>query len=101
MSRTAAREIFMVDSEDWRLQGQEDYLAGAELVRRAYRRIPSHPNRDHDHCAFCWAKFMVEDQPEVLHEGYCTLDEYHWICARCFEDFKQRFAWRVVETREP
>jgi len=26
-----------------------------------------------------------------------TLDEYHWICKRCFNDFRDRFAWTVVE----
>ena len=51
--------------------------------------------RDHDHCEFCWAKFMVEDYPDVLHEGYSTLDEYRWVCKGCFEDFKESFQWRV------
>jgi predicted Fe-S protein YdhL (DUF1289 family) len=31
----------------------------------------------------------------VLHEGYCTQDEYHWICDQCFKDFKERFHWTV------
>jgi hypothetical protein len=39
---------------------------------------------------------MVDDFPDVLHEGYCTLDEYYWICASCFCDFHERFGWRVV-----
>jgi hypothetical protein len=38
---------------------------------------------------------MVEDFPDVLHEGYCTADEYHWICDQCFADFSKRFAWRI------
>jgi hypothetical protein len=33
--------------------------------------------------------------PDVLHRGYCTEDEYHWICERCFQDFHKRFNWRV------
>ncbi len=49
---------------DWRLQGQERYLAAAELVFRQYRRNLRDENWDHDHCAFCWAKFMVEGWPE-------------------------------------
>jgi hypothetical protein len=41
---------------------------------------------------------MVENAPEALHEGYCTLDDYHWICSECFHDFKELFGWRVVAT---
>ena len=87
----------MADSNDWRLAGQESFLKGVTLVRRPYRRSLKNPNWDHDHCAFCWAKFMVEDHPGTLHEGYSTEDEYHWICLTCFEDFKDAFDWRVRE----
>lgn len=62
----------MVDPTDWRLQGQEKYLKGVELRWQVYRRYPEKPDWDHDHCEFCWAKFMVEDYPDVLHEGYST-----------------------------
>ena len=86
----------MVDPLDWRLMGQEKYLAGAELCRRVYRCYPENPDWDHDHCEFCGATFIVEDYPDVLHDGYCTLDEYRWICGDCFEDFKEMFVWRVV-----
>ena len=44
------------------------------------------------------AKFMVEDHDGVLHEGYCTLDDYRWICARCFADFQELFDWRLTAT---
>jgi hypothetical protein len=80
---------------DWRLQGQEKYLAGVELTWRSYRRFQN-PNWDHDHCEFCWAKFAVEDLPDVLHAGYCTLDGYRWVCKSCFEDFRGRFQWKLV-----
>lgn len=88
----------MIDDNDWRLQGQERYLQGAVLVRRQYRPYPRDPNWDHDHCEFCSAKFMVEDYPDVLHVGYCTEDEYRWICDQCFTDFRARFGWSVRET---
>jgi len=81
---------------DWRLNGQEHYLDGVILVRRTYRRNPGNPTWDHDHCDFCWAKFMVEDIPGVLHEGYTTADDHHWICDGCFADFKGRFRWIVT-----
>ena len=57
----------MVDEPDWRLRNRENYLKGVTLVRRPYRRYPPDTTWDHDHCAFCWAKFMVEDYPDVLH----------------------------------
>ena len=86
----------MVDPSDRRLMGQEKYLKGAVWVRRTYRRYAKNPNWDHDHCRFCYGKFMVEDIPDVLHEGYATLDDYHWICLTCFDDFKEMFEWTVA-----
>jgi hypothetical protein len=80
---------------DWRLRGQERFLKGALLHRARYVR--PRPDWDHDHCAFCWAKFMEEDLPGVLHCGYTTEDEYYWICEQCFNDFKALFQWTVAE----
>ena len=84
----------MRQPNDWRLMNQERYLKGATLIWGPYR--PRSPDNDHDHCEFCWAKFMVEDLPDVLHAGYCTLDEYRWICNTCFEDFRDRFQWKII-----
>lgn len=85
----------MVADDDWRLQGQERYLARAILIRRSYRPYPANPRWDHDHCEFCWAKFTVEDEPDALHEGYSTEDEYRWVCERCVADFQDRFEWTL------
>ncbi len=82
-----------VSDDDWRLQGQERYLQGAALHPARWRR--PRPEWDHDHCEFCWAKFMEEELPGVLHYGYTTVDHYRWVCEACFEDFRDRFAWRV------
>jgi len=84
-----------MDQNDWRRGGQDRYLKGVTLFRRAYSRYRE--GWDHDHCAFCWTKFMVEDGPGVLHEGYCTEDGYHWVCGTCFADFRAAFEWRVRE----
>ncbi len=82
-------------TEDWRLRDQEKYLKGVTLHRKRYQRYSS--TWDHDHCAFCWAKFAEENLiPDALHEGYTTADNYHWVCESCFEDFKDRFGWREV-----
>lgn len=100
----------VADGEDWRLAGQESYLQGATLEWVRYRRWRE--SWDHDHCSFCWARFAeagatspMAPEPgtpsEIRVEGYATVDmpdrpdHYFWICKRCFEDFKDKFGWRV------
>ena len=72
--------------EDWRLNGQEDFLFKAKL-----KKTPSYDL--HTHCDFCWAKFSTYE--EDLKWGYTTYDERFWICEECFNDFKDRFQWEV------
>ncbi|WP_412063595.1 hypothetical protein [Rubrivirga sp. IMCC45206] len=82
--------------DDWRLTGQEAYLTGVALCWREYRRYSE--TWDHDHCEFCWSKFAEPSvNPEALHAGYATLDEYRWVCNQCFGDFRQRFGWTIAE----
>ena len=99
------------EDTDWRLAGQESFLQGAHLTRKPYRAWSD--TREHDHCTFCWAKFMdpnfseghrqhIAEHPDVLTEGYTTTAshkrgaDYYWICPACFDDFAERFAWHVV-----
>jgi hypothetical protein len=84
----------MPDPDDWRRQGQDRYLTGAVLVRSTY--APDRDDWDHDHCAFCWEKLMAAGRGGVLTEGYVTADGRHWICPRCFEDFREEFQWRIA-----
>lgn len=77
--------------EDWRLQGQENYLQGVLLEKKQYQKYRE--GWDHDHCEFCGAKFSEKEKD--LNEGYVTTDNYHWICEGCFADFKVRFQWSV------
>jgi hypothetical protein len=42
-------------------------------------------------------KFMANDVPDVLHEGWMTTDAYRWICDTRFNDFRTRFGWTVIE----
>lgn len=71
----------MAEIEDWRLRGQEDYLQGCTLVRKPYKAWSK--DWEHDHCEFCWAKFMdpafspehrkfINENQEVLTEGYAV-----------------------------
>jgi hypothetical protein len=45
----------------------------------------------------------IADHAEVLTEGYATTAahrdgaDYHWVCAVCFDDFRNRFGWRAVD----
>ena len=32
----------------------------------------------------------------ILREGYATQDAYYWVCASCFSDFVELFAWKVA-----
>ncbi|MEQ9616670.1 MAG: hypothetical protein RLN60_01405 [Phycisphaerales bacterium] len=81
--------------DDWRRQGQEIELQGCRFEWRQYS-APS-PEWDHDHCEFCWAKFMVgaNAPADALSEGYRTmaLETERWVCRQCFEDFKDEFGF--------
>ena len=96
---------------DWRLMGQERYLAGAGWVRKRYRATTE--TSEHEHCEFCWAKFMdpefslehygfIAEHPQLLTEGYATIGaqpdgaDTYWVCEACFSDFAERFRWRLV-----
>ena len=79
--------------DDWRLRGQESFLQGVALVKKKYHAYSD--DWDHDHCEFCMSKFSKD--PTDLHDGYTTLDEYHWVCPTCFEDFRVAFAWTLLE----
>jgi hypothetical protein len=90
----------MIEEGYWRLMGQETYLKGITLVYRKYRQYKKNPDWDHDHCSFCWVEFSLEGCVDSIQEGYATEDGYHWICPKCFNDFKDRFQWKVVEAQE-
>ena len=79
---------------DSRITNQPEYLSGVSLTRRVWSQ-PA-PRWDHDHCAFCWAKFAGSDIPGAIQEGYATLDGDHWVCDACFQDFRIPFGWSVV-----
>ncbi len=75
---------------DWRYTGQDKYLREVTLKYCTYhKRLP-----DHEHCEFCFARFSELDKD--LHSGYATVDEYHWICEKCFQDFKELFNWKCI-----
>ena len=106
---------WMVEDDDWRLTGQEKYLHGAKLVRKAYHAQSA--TSEHEHCEFCWAKFMdpafseehrefIVANPDVLTEGFAVQgrspgggldDDFWWVCPGCVADMTERFEWTVVD----
>lgn len=78
------------DENDWRFTGQDKYL---HYVKLKWSKFDS-AIRDHDHCEFCFEKFSQNKND--LHEGYCTVDKYYWICEKCYNDFKHMFNWEIV-----
>lgn len=49
----------------------------------------------HEHCFFCFEKFMTDMDVEC----YCTTDFEHWICEECFNDFKNKFDFSVIDEK--
>ena len=87
----------MIEPNDWRLANQMGYLRDAVLVWKEYT-APGE-TWEHDHCEFCWTKFMekgpLDNEAQIERAGYTTEDERHWICRRCFDDFRAMFQWTV------
>lgn len=80
----------MIDKNDWRLTNQMKYLFEKKLLHTKY--TPFREGWEHDHCEFC-----SETINQSTDLAYCTTDKYHWICKKCFNDFKEMFKWEVTE----
>jgi len=76
---------------DWRLTDQLDYMKAISLKKISFNESA---HSEHEHCEFCFKKFGKAI--DMLHNGYCTLDEYRWICEDCYEDFKEMFQWVLI-----
>lgn len=77
--------------DDWRRQGQEQYLRGVVLRHKRY--VPYRKGWEHDHCEFCYARISLSEGD--LQIGYTTSDHYRWICESCFADFRDEMGWRL------
>lgn len=91
-------------ADDWRVMGQERRLAGATFVRKPYRVWTE--TWEHDHCEMCARKFVESDSTredsETVTAGFAAVgrgpkgeDDYYWVCDECFDDFRDRFGWKV------
>lgn len=68
------------------------------------------PGWDHDHCVFCWAKFiprseqgkewLKRDTHTIYFDGYATVEPSgsgcDWVCRPCFDDFADEFNFAVI-----
>lgn len=88
---TQIRRNLLLD--DWRLTNKEKYLKNKLLLYQNYKNRTT--STDHDHCEFCFDKFS-EDSHDIS-MGYCTEDNYYWICPSCYNDFKEFFQWKLKE----
>ena len=89
-----------IPESDWRLTNQEKYLKGVSLSLRQFHIRANRPQWDHEHCEFCWAKIVEKNEKgdaELITEAYCTSDGAHWICPRCFADFRRPFDWILTD----
>lgn len=76
--------------------GQEKDLLDARLKGASWK--PSKPGWDHDHCAFCADEICdrpVDEHTSCNAAWVDVVDEYHWVCPVCFEDFRESFRWTV------
>ena len=90
----------MTAKKDSRLTGKKFNLMGVTLIRCSYRPNLDYPEGDYDHCEFCFKKFSLDNSIDAIRAGYATLNEYHWICPDCFENFKETYIWKVVDSEE-
>ena len=93
-------------SDDWR-RTSPGAPAGTHFRWREY--FAPKPEWDHDHCLFCWAKFvpcseegkdwLAQDQHTIYFEGYATVEAsgsgYEWVCWPCFDDFVDEYQFAV------
>ena len=76
---------------DWRLVNQEKYLKNKTIVKAVFYESN---DCDHTHCAFCWEKFSRH--AGSINHGYRVINGPWWICEKCYNDFKDRFGWKLV-----
>lgn len=86
----------MTEETDWRLMGQENWLADRRVGWAEW--FSNRPGWDHDHCALCSAEFAATKTDHVDYTaGYVTADDnYTWVCEPCFADFRDRFRCTFV-----
>lgn len=83
----------MVESTDWRWNGQERFLYGVRF--RPERYAATSPHWDHEHCEMCGDK--ISEYEGDTNDAYCSADKRHWVCPRCFADFAVVLKWTAPD----
>ena len=71
---------------DSRITNQDKYLHGRTMKKYTFEK---QGNWDHEHCAFCWTTIIPGMQEHTTEDGA------YWVCETCFEDFKDKFGWKL------
>jgi len=99
----------MIEENDWRLEVAPKDLDNEKLIKEDVANFykvrkdewdGKNPFEfwDHDHCAFCFEKFMVETAAEQPF-AYRSQDYNTWICETCYNDFNEKFKWKLIENK--
>jgi hypothetical protein len=112
-----------IEDDEWRLdRGAHETLAGVSMCWARY--VAPRRDWDHDHCEFCWQKFVDPTYPErflvgdeavnyrewlastedLMTEGYTNAEAvqgneagWYWVCPECFSDFTPLATWTLVD----
>jgi len=67
-----------VEDDDWRLdRGAHETLAGKFMCKAGY--VAPRKEWDHDHCEFCWQKFVDPTYPDRFLEGSEAVKYKEWL----------------------
>jgi hypothetical protein len=84
--------------EDWRIAPIKHLFGQSFRLKKYYQRSPA---SDHDHCAACWAKFMLAegclDRGYAISSAYKRGEDSEWICEQCFSELREAMNWKIGE----
>jgi hypothetical protein len=94
--------LYSLASTFTRASARTDHLVGARLRWKRYRRWTSAALAGK--CELCPATFTEGGEPgltsgySIVNGGPAGQDDYHWICAICYESWRDQFDWVVLDT---
>ena len=103
------RDLYRVFFPEFWTKSYEQKNSFYKMIKREaldfvkkYKRGESYLNGElvghfwHAHCEFCTKKIMVDSECEC----YCTEDFSSWVCSECYEEFRDKFLWRIHDIQE-